>query len=54
MCANNGVWSNELGVLDGDDEIVSPDFLPYFEGLTVQLEYFDRLHSCIPQSIEPL
>ena len=35
--------SNELGVLDGDDGIVSPDFLYhiYFEELTVQLEYFD-------------
>ena len=33
--------SNELGVLDGDDGSVSPD-LPYFEGLAVQLEFFDR------------
>ena len=36
--------SNELRMLDGDDESVSPDFLyqyNYFEGLNVQLEYFD-------------
>ena len=34
--------SNELSVLDYDDGSVSPDFLchNYFEGLTVQLEYF--------------
>ena len=31
--------SNELSVLDGDDGCV---FLDYFEGLTIQLEYFDR------------
>ena len=32
--------SNEIGVLNGDDGIVSPNFLyhnNYFEGLTVQL-----------------
>ena len=36
--------SNELSVVDGDDGSVSPDFLyhNYFEGLTVQLEHFDR------------
>ena len=36
--------SNELSVLDDDDGSVSPDFLyhNYFEGLTLQLEYFDR------------
>ena len=33
--------SNELGVLDGHDGIVSPDFLSYFERLTVQLGYFN-------------
>ena len=37
--------SNKLSVLDGGDESVSPDYLhqDYFEGLAVQLEYFDRL-----------
>ena len=30
--------SNEVDVLDDDDGSVSPD-LPYFEGLTVQLEF---------------
>ena len=35
--------SNELSVLDVDDGSLSPDFLYHnFEGLTVQLEYFDR------------
>ena len=36
--------SNELNVLDNDDGGVSPDFLyhNYFEGLTVQLEYFNH------------
>ena len=37
--------SNELSVLDsGDESVAIPSFsLPYFEGLTVQLEYFDLL-----------
>ena len=41
--------SNKLSVVhddddDDDDGSVSPDFLyhNYFEGLTLQLEYFDR------------
>ena len=36
--------SNELSVLDDYDENLPPRFsLPYFEGLTVQLECFDSL-----------
>ena len=36
--------NNEFSVLDDYDETLSPRFsLPYFEGLTVQLECSDRL-----------
>ena len=43
--ASGSHQSNELSVLDGDDEAYLLTYLKIFEGLTVQLEYSN--HSAI-------